>query len=84
MPENETLLNHARSASRRRSLGEGMDGGMAPTEVFPAIQNQLYALFQNVWRQRRARGVDAAPDGPDSLHELIRQTRNDQQCPTPA
>lgn len=51
MPENETLFRDARSANRWRPLCDRMDGGQAPTEAFPEIQNQFYASLQRVWRQ---------------------------------
>lgn len=86
MPENETLVHDGRTASRWRPLGERMDGGLAPTEAFPAIQDQFYAQLQNVWRQWRARGVDAAElfaaalNDPNRLRELIRQTCYDRNA----
>jgi hypothetical protein len=83
MPENETLLYDARSASRWRPIGESMDNGLPTNDAFPAIQDAFYGLFQSVWGQWRDRGVDAADlfraalDDPNALRELIRQTNFD-------
>ncbi len=71
MPENETLIHDGRTVSRWRPLRERLDGGLEPTEAFPAIQNEFYAWLQtrlsdlklqpqNVWRQWKGRGVDPA------------------------
>ena len=45
MPENETLLPDARNASRWRPVGRRMDEGQSPTDAFPEIQDQFYALL---------------------------------------
>jgi hypothetical protein len=83
MPENETLTPNARNASRWQGVNTRMDGGQTPVEAFPEIQNQFYAALQKVWKQWRARGVeaqslfDAALEGPEALDALLRQTRFD-------
>ncbi len=86
MPENETLLPDTRNASRWRPVGERMDEGQSPTDAFPVIQDQFYALLQNVWRQWRGRGVDpaqlfaAALHDPKAFQELLRQTGFDRNA----
>ena len=86
MPENETLLYDARSASRWRRISESMDNGLPTNDAFPAIQDAFYGIFQNVWRQWQVRGVDAADlfqaalNDPNKLHELIRQTNYNQDA----
>ncbi len=86
MPENEALLHDGRTASRWRPIGHRLDDGVAPSDAFPAIQEQFYAIFQNVWRQWRSRGVDAADlfqaalADEAALRELIRQTNHDRNA----
>ncbi len=86
MPENETLVHDARTASRWRPLGQRIDGGLDPTDAFPAIQNEFYALFQNVWRQWKDHGVDPADlfdavlNDPAKLRELIKQSHFDRNA----
>lgn len=86
MPENETLVHDGRTASRWRPIGRRLDEGLPPNDAFPAIQDQFYALFQNVWRQWRASGVDAADlfraalNDPNALRELIARTHHDRNA----
>ncbi len=64
MPENETLVFDARVASRWRPIGERLDKGESPTELFLEMQNQFYTSLQRAWKQWRGRGVD-----PDQLFD---------------
>lgn len=83
MPENETLVYDPRSASRWRPVGERIDGGQAPVDLFPDIQSQFYRSLQKVWRQWRERGVDAkqlfdaALNEPKALQDLIKKLSYD-------
>ena len=86
MPENETLLYDARSASRWRPVGERMDGGQAPVELFPIIQDNFYTSCQKVWKQWKALGIDpgqlfaAALNDPKAMRDLIKQASNDRNA----
>lgn len=86
MPENETLLYDARSANRWRPVGERLDNGQAPTDLFPEIQNHFYTAMQKAWRQWRDRGVDpcklfnAALTDPKLLRELIKKLAFDKNA----
>ena len=86
MPENETLLYDARSASRWRPFGERIDNGEAPSDLFPDIQDNFYSVFQKVWRQWKAARLDprqlfdAALNDPMTLRDLIRQSSNDRNA----
>jgi hypothetical protein len=83
MPENETFLLDARSASRWRPVGERMDRGQPPAELFPEIQDNFFSSCKRVWRQWKARGIDpgqlfaAALNDPMALRDLIKQSSND-------
>jgi hypothetical protein len=63
-----------------------MDGGQAPTELFPIIQDNFYIFCQKVWRQWKAREIDprqlfaAALNDPKALRGFIRQASNDQNA----
>ncbi len=79
MPENETLIYDARSATRWRPVAERMDGGQSPVELFPEIQDQFYTALQKVWKQWKERGVDpdelfqAALTNPEALRDFIKR-----------
>lgn len=84
MPENETLLYDARRANRWQRIGDRMDGGQVPSELFPDIQDQFYAACQKVWKQWKKQGIDAAQlfdaalTDPTALRNLIKQASFDQ------
>lgn len=84
MPENETLLADARSASRWRPVAKRMDEGQSPTEAFPEIRDHFYVLLRKVWRQWNDREVDpaklfdAAVNDPKAFQELLKQTSSDR------
>jgi hypothetical protein len=83
MPENETLICDSRNASRWRPIAERLECGQPPSELFAEIQDQFYSALRKVWKQWRARGVDAgqlfdaALTDEQLLNDLIKQTWND-------
>jgi hypothetical protein len=83
MPENETLLYDARSASRWRPISEKLDNGLSTNDAFPTIQDNFYGQLLSVWSRWRHRDVDAADlfkaalEDPNRLRDLIRQTNFD-------
>lgn len=83
MPENETLVFDTRVANRWRPISERLDGGEAPTELFPDIQSHFYTSLQKVWKQWRAKGVepdrlfDATLNEPKALQDLIKTLSSD-------
>ena len=86
MPENETLVGDTGGASRWRPVSERMDGGQAPADLFPEIQNQFYTSLQKVWRQWREGGIDpaqlfdAALNDPQALRDLIKKLSFDRNA----
>lgn len=83
MPENETLVYDARSASRWHPIAERLDRGQAPAELFSEIEHQFWTSLQKVWKQWTKWGVDpskffdAALTDQQLLSDLINQTGKD-------
>ena len=83
MPENETLNPDSRSANRWRPLRNRLDQGQLPSDLFPDIEDGLYASLRRVYKQWRDRGVDpaalfnAAVNDHAALHDLVRRSEFD-------
>ena len=86
MPENETLRYNARNANGWRQIGERMDAGQSPTELFQLIRDEFYRTCQRVWRRWNELGIDpaqlfkAALTNPNALNGLIKQISNDSNA----
>ncbi len=83
MPENETLLPDARTASRWQPLRDRVACGESPDEIFPDFQDQFYLALRRVFSQWKARRVDpkqlfeaALEDDSAVLRDLVNRTGN--------
>lgn len=82
MPENETLIPDAKTASRWRPLRERLDRGEELIDLFPEIEREFYGCVQAIFRQWRGYGVDpaeffaAATNDREALHSLVQKVRH--------
>jgi len=84
MPENESLIYDAKTASRWQPLSDRMDGGQMPNDMFGDIQDSFYLLCGKVWRRWKRFGVDpsqlfdaALNDPKNALPDLIKRVSYD-------
>ena len=83
MPENETLTEDPRSASRWRPVRDKIERDESVASIFPDVEKNFYAMLRRVWERWKEHGVsanemfEAARNDRSLLRELVNRVRND-------